>query len=155
MQNETRIRETKHLSTDANSSTNTKKNPASTENSHFFFFFAQQFYTLYKQKYSNLRPLFVHFPPKDSENLNSLDIGHWEVGTKRRFNGLNKWTKFVKDYSRHGNSTPFMSKICQIWDHFFLIFSPKDSKNLKSLDIGLWEVGAKRPLDGVRNTNAN
>ena len=26
---------------------------------------------------------------------------------------------------------------------------PKDSENLKSLDIGLWELGAKRLLDGV------
>ena len=27
---------------------------------------------------------------------------------------------------------------------------PKDSKTIKSLDIGLQEVGAKRPLNGVR-----
>ena len=30
------------------------------------------------------------------------------------------------------------------------IFFPKDSKYLKSLDIGLREAGAKRPLNGVR-----
>ena len=29
----------------------------------------------------------------------------------------------------------------------------KNSENLKSLDIGLREVGAKRPLNGVRNTD--
>ena len=28
-----------------------------------------------------------------------------------------------------------------------------DSENLKNLDIGLWELGAKRPLNEVRNTD--
>ena len=49
-----------------------------------------------------------------------------------------------------GDFTTFMSKSFQIWDHFFPLLFPKDSKNLKSLDIGLWEVRAKRPLNGVR-----
>ena len=31
-----------------------------------------------------------------------------------------------------------------------LITFPKDSENLKSLDIELWKVGAKKPLNGVR-----
>ena len=31
---------------------------------------------------------------------------------------------------------------------------PKDCSNLKSLDIELREVGAKRPLNGLRNTNS-
>ena len=39
--------------------------------------------------------------------------------------------------------------------HFFQLFFPKDSKNLKSLDIGLREVGEKIPLNGVRNTKTN
>ena len=43
-----------------------------------------------------------------------------------------------------------MSKSFQMGDHFFSLFFPKDSENLKSLDIGLWEVGAKRPLNEVR-----
>ena len=46
-----------------------------------------------------------------------------------------------------------MSKSFQIWDQFFPLLSPKDSENLKSLDIGLWEVGAKRQLNRVWNTN--
>ena len=46
-----------------------------------------------------------------------------------------------------------MSNSFQIGDHFFSLLFPKDSENLKSLDIGLWEVGAKRRLNGVRNTN--
>ena len=42
-----------------------------------------------------------------------------------------------------------MSKSIQILDHFFALVFPKDTENLKSLDIGLWEVGAKRSLNGV------
>ena len=49
-----------------------------------------------------------------------------------------------------GDFTPFMSKSFQIWDHFFPLPFPKDSEYLKSLDIGLREVGKKRPLIGVR-----
>ena len=48
-----------------------------------------------------------------------------------------------------GHFTPFISKSFQILDHFFPILFPKDSENLTSLDIGLWEVGSKRHLNGV------
>ena len=41
----------------------------------------------------------------------------------------------------------------QIWDHFFPLLFTKDSKNLKSLDIRLKDVGAERPLNRVRNTD--
>ena len=54
-----------------------------------------------------------------------------------------------------GDFTPFMSKSFQIWDHFFPLLFPEDSENLKSLGIGLREVGAKRPLNRVRKTNTN
>ena len=62
-----RIRETKNLLTNADSSTNTKKNLASKakftkknkKNS------ARRFYTLYDQKFSNLKPHFsITFPQK-------------------------------------------------------------------------------------------
>ena len=43
-----------------------------------------------------------------------------------------------------GDFTPFMSKSCLIWDHFFQLLFPKDSKNLKSLDIELLELGGKK-----------
>ena len=36
-----------------------------------------------------------------------------------------------------GNFTSFISKSCQIWDNFFLLFFPKDYESLKSLDIRL------------------
>ena len=42
--------------------------------------------------------------------------------------------------------TPFMSKCFQIRDHFFPVLFSEDSENVKSVDIGLWEVGAKRCL---------
>ena len=43
--------------------------------------------------YPYLRSAMVRFPllfPMDSEYLKSLDIGLWEVGAKRRLNGVNK-----------------------------------------------------------------
>ena len=58
--------------------------------------------------------------------------------------------KVRRNFFRNCNFSPFMSKSFQIWDHFFPLLFPKDFKNLKSLDIGLWEVGVKRPLNGVR-----
>ena len=65
------------------------------------------------------------------------------------------WTnkkKKRKKLFRCGDFTPFMSRSFQIWDHFFPLLCPKDSENL-SLDIGLWELGAKKPLNEVRNTD--
>ena len=47
----------------------------------------------------------------------------------------------------------FLSKSFQIRDHFFPLLFPRDSENLKTLDIGLREVGAKRPVNGVRTTH--
>ena len=37
--------------------------------------------------------------------------------------------------------------------YFFLLLFAKDSKNPKKFNIGFWEVGEKRLLIGVRNTN--
>ena len=42
-----------------------------------------------------------------------------------------------------------MWEIFQIWDHFLPLVFPKDSENLKSLDIGLQEVEAKRRINGM------
>ena len=55
-----------------------------------------------------------------------------------------------KTFFLRGSCTPFMSQSFNIWDHIFPTFSPKDSENLKCLDIGLWEVGAKRQVNRVR-----
>ena len=43
-----------------------------------------------------------------------------------------------------------MRKQFPIRDHLFPLLFPKDSEYQKSLDIGLREVGEKRPLNGVR-----
>ena len=61
-----RIRETKHLLTDADSSTDTKKSLLVRQNSpKKKLIFARRFYTLYEQKFSNLRPfLSTTFPPR-------------------------------------------------------------------------------------------
>ena len=104
--------------------------------------------------FSNIKGQFWDhfFPllfPKDSEYLKFLDIALCEVGAKRPLNGVNKWRKFLKNFFCRGDFTPFFSKKVQIWDHFFPLLFPKDSEYLKSLDIGLREVGAKRPLNGV------
>ena len=53
----------------------------------------------------------------------------------------------------HGNLTPFISEKFQIWDHFFPILFLKDSKSVKSLDIRLQELGAKRRLNGISKVN--
>ena len=59
-----RIRETKHLWTNANSSTDIKKILLQRQNLlQKKIFFVQQFYTIYKQKFSNLRQfLTITFP---------------------------------------------------------------------------------------------
>ena len=41
----------------------------------------------------------------------------------------------------------------QIRDHFFPFLFSKDSEYQKSLDIGLWEVGAKKHLNGTSKVN--
>ena len=48
-----------------------------------------------------------------------------------------------------GDFRPLPNKNVQRWDHFFPLLSPKDSENLKSLDIGLQEMGTKKRLNGV------
>ena len=82
--------------------------------------------------------------PKDSESLKILDIRLQEVGANRRLNGVNKWKNTKKNFLRRGKSF-------QIWDHFFPLLFPKNSEYQTFLDICLREVGAKRPVNGVRN----
>ena len=68
----------------------------------------------------------------------------WEVGVKRPLNRVNKWKKNVKNFFCLKNFTPLLNKKVQIWDHFFPLLFPNDSKYLKFLDIGLQEVGGKK-----------
>ena len=61
--------------------------------------------------------------------------------------------KFAKEKEKKlflgGDFTPFISKSFQIWPISFHYLFPKDSENIKSLDIGLWEAVAKRCVNGV------
>ena len=66
--------------------------------------------------------------------------------------------KFIENnffFFSRGDFTPFMRKSIQIWDHFFSLVLPEDLENLKSLDIGLREVGATRRLNGVTKGGKN
>ena len=75
-----RTRETKHLSTDADSSTDTKKILLVRQNSpKNNFCFARRFYTLYEQKCSNLRPLLSITFPQGFRI--SKKFGHWTSGS--------------------------------------------------------------------------
>ena len=56
------------------------------------------FYTLYDQKFSNLRLIFSITFPKDSKNLKCLYIGPQEVAAKRLLNGVNKWKNPLKTF---------------------------------------------------------
>ena len=57
-----------------------------------------------------------------------------------------KWSKIAVQKKLCGDFRPLLNKNVQILDH--LLFS-KDSQSLKILYIWLWEVGAKRPLNGT------
>ena len=98
-----------------------------------------QFYTLYEPKFSNLRHFFQLLFSKVSKNLKSLDIGLREVGAKRPLNG-GRNTNTKKNPAQWGkicsktikflrcDFTPFIIKSFKIWDHFFPLLFPKDSK---------------------------
>ena len=109
-----------------------------------------QFLNKYDHIWDHFFPLLF---PKDSESLKILDIQLWEVGAKRPLNGTSKVKKIEEEKKLHGNFRQFSNKNVHIWDHFVPFFSPKDSESLKILDIWLWEVGAKRRLNGTSKVN--
>ena len=138
-----RIRETNHLSTNADSRTDTKKILLVWQNLPEFFFFLRSNFTVFISKSFQIRDHF--FPllfPKDSENLKSLDIGLQEMGAKRRLKGVkNIFLNLKKKTFLLRRFYTFYEQKLSNPRPFFL----KDSENLKRLDIGLREVGAKRP----------
>ena len=83
-----RKQETKHLSTDEDSSTTTKKILFVKQNSPFFCLAI--LYPLSAKVFKSETTSFHYFSPKDSENLKSLDIGLQEKGAKRRLNGMKR-----------------------------------------------------------------
>ena len=58
-----------------------------------------------------------------------------------------------KTFFLPGNFRPLTNKNVLIWGHFIPSLFPKDSESLKILDIRLWEVGAKRCLNGTSKVN--
>ena len=137
----------------------------------------RQFYTTFEQKYSNLRPvLSITFPQGCwiSKKFGHLTLGSGGKNTIKQSEQMKKISKKLflmrqfyticeqkssnlkppniihkKNFFCRGNFTPLLSKKVQIWDNFFPLLFFKDSKYIKSLDIGLWEVGAKRSLNKV------
>ena len=72
-------------------------------------------------------------------------------GEQKKFKQSEQIKKLIKKkYICRNDFTPFISKSFHICDHFFPLLFPKTYENLKGLAIGLWKVGAKRPLKGVR-----
>ena len=81
--------ETMNLATDADSSTDTKKHPASKAKC------ARRLYTLYEQKFSNLRHLLSNTFPQGFRK--SKKFGHWTFrsGGKKRFKRSEQMNKSV------------------------------------------------------------
>ena len=148
-----RIRETKHLLTDAESSTDaiggwTKANSATKKT----IFLLGDFRPLPNRNVQMLDHFFPLLFPKDSESLKILDIQLWEMGAKRPLKGTSKVkNEREKNFFLRGNFRQFSNKNVPIWDHFFPFLFPKDSESLKILDIRLRKVGAKRQLKKTKN----
>ena len=130
-----RIRETKHLLIDADSSTNTKFTPFMSKScqiqGHYFLL------------------LFL----EDLEKVKIMDIGLQEVGAKRCLNGVNKWIKYVKQTFFVGRfHTLYEEKFSNLGPFLYITFPQLFQKSNK---FGNWTFGsgAKRPLNRVKNSN--
>ena len=88
------------------------------------------------KKFSNLRPFLSLRFFKNSENLKFWD----KSGGKKRIKQSEQLKKYADFFFC---LMPQFYKSFEVRDHLFPLFFPKDSKNLNSLDIGLWEVGEK------------
>ena len=108
------IRETKHLSTNADTSTDTKKILLVKQNlaKKIEIKIVWRFYTIYEQKFSNLRPcLSITFPQGFSKSKKFLNLTSGSGGKKTFIQ-----SEQMKNISFFcpGNFTPFMSKSFQI-----------------------------------------
>ena len=83
---------------------------------------------------------FHYFSLKDSKNLNSLDIGLWEMGAKRRLNGVNKWKNPLKTFFAAAILHPLWKKVFKSETTSFYYFSPRIPKIQKvwTLDFRKW-----------------
>ena len=143
------MQETKNLSTDADSSTNTKKILLVRKNSQKKkLFCAEILHPLWPKVFKSAITSFHYFSPKDSENLKSFDIGIWEVGTKRPLNGVrkcdgqtNKHTKNIQKFwliERIGPEGRFFENPAPLNLLMCANRSTKTKQKQKSLDIFLY-----------------
>ena len=111
-------------------------------------------YLLWAKVFKSKTTSFNYFSSKIPK-IYKKKLGHWTLGNggKKMFKQSEQMKKSVKKNFCCGDFTPFMGNSCQIWDHFFQLLFPKDSENLNTLDIWLWEVGAKKTVKGVRNSD--
>ena len=93
----------------------------------------------------------VYFQTKKSR---IRETKHLSTDVDSSTDAIGGWTKAKsakKKKKLRGNFRPLTNKNVQSLDHFFPLLFPKDSESLKILDIGLREVGAKRPLKKTEN----
>ena len=140
-----RIRETKHLSTDADSSTNT---------------------TLGWTK-NTQKPEFIEKVKKSSQMEKLKNVQKYAKISDTPFDQrslIHREAWFSPCFVRQNQPKNLLKKCLAILDQFptkkfkhettsFHYFSPKDSESLKILDIPLWEVGAKRHFNGTSKMN--
>ena len=139
-----RIRETKHPSTDADSSTDTTVGwTKNTQKPNFLKKWKKSYKTQKLKKH--LRYANINDIPFDQ-----MSLIHWEAWFPPCFVRQNQQKNklFLRVDFR-----PLANKNVQMWDNFFPLLFPKDSESLKILDIRLREVGAKRPLNGTSKVN--
>ena len=111
----------------------------------FFGVFAWKFYTIYEQKFSNLRPLLSITFPQGS--WKSKKFGHWTLGSggKKTFKRNEQMKKICKKLFLPWQFYTLYEQKFQIWNHFFPSLFPKDSKNLKK--IAHWTLGSEGKKD--------
>ena len=77
---------------------------------------------------------------------------HLSTDADSSTDAIGGWTKeksAKKKLFLRGDFRQLPNKNVQMLDHFFPLLFLKNSESLKILDIRLWEVGAKRPLNGT------
>ena len=110
------------------------------KNKKLYFFLPLRFYTLYKQKFSNLRQILSITFPQGFRISKILDIGLWEVGAKRPINGVRKCdrqttVRSLAPICRSTTSTLFT-------EHFFRQSHTARDRQIKSYRITRYKLTA-------------
>ena len=101
-----RVRETKNLSTDAESSNDTNKILLVGKIHPVIL------HPLWAKVFKSATIFFHYFSPRIPKNLKSLDIGLWKMGAKRCFNKVNKWINnflLLPLWAKFSNLIPLLS----------------------------------------------